>query len=175
MIWYSWEREISATLSLYLVALRSDVRKHLSVPFGNAIFTGIIATERCCFVQLLKVVYSVSISRQVISGIVETYSRSLIFFYQYQRFSSRPPSAISPWRVLKYYSRVDRCTIQWLKTIQVRCFDVRGYPPIYNLNYPDFAKPKFIYTLAQTCLVKVWSFYFDNHFLSEFTYRRSLT
>jgi hypothetical protein len=30
------------------------------VPFRNAIFRGIIATERCCFAQLLKVVHSVS-------------------------------------------------------------------------------------------------------------------
>ena len=34
--------------------------KHLSVPFRNSIFRGIIATERCCFAQLLKGVHSVS-------------------------------------------------------------------------------------------------------------------
>jgi hypothetical protein len=33
--------------------------ENLSVRFRNAIFRGIIATERCCFAQLLKVVYSV--------------------------------------------------------------------------------------------------------------------
>ena len=37
-----------------------DVKKHLSVPFRNAIFRGIVATERCCFSQLLKVVQYVS-------------------------------------------------------------------------------------------------------------------
>jgi hypothetical protein len=43
-----------------LMYRRSDVKKHLSVPFRNAIFRGIIATEGCCFAQLLKVVHSVS-------------------------------------------------------------------------------------------------------------------
>jgi hypothetical protein len=38
----------------------NDVKKHLSAPFRNAIFREIIATERCCFAQLLKVVHSVS-------------------------------------------------------------------------------------------------------------------
>ena len=42
------------------IAFRSDVKKQLSVPFRNAVFRGIIATERCCFAQLLKVVHSVS-------------------------------------------------------------------------------------------------------------------
>ena len=46
--------------TLYRIASRSDVKTHLSVPFSNAIFRGIIATERCCFAQLLKVVHSVS-------------------------------------------------------------------------------------------------------------------
>ena len=57
-----WFRKDSskATLALYRIAFRSDVKKHLSVPFRNAIFRGIIATERCCFAQLLKVVHSVS-------------------------------------------------------------------------------------------------------------------
>jgi hypothetical protein len=35
-------------------------KTQLSAPFRNAIFRGIIATERCCFAQLLKVVHSVS-------------------------------------------------------------------------------------------------------------------
>jgi hypothetical protein len=48
------------TLTLYWIAFRNDVKKHLSVPFRNAIFRGIIATERCCFAQLLKAVHSVS-------------------------------------------------------------------------------------------------------------------
>jgi hypothetical protein len=53
---------------------RSDVKKHLTVPFiGTLFFRGIIATERCCFAQLLKVVHSVSrtgaFSRQL-SGMV---------------------------------------------------------------------------------------------------------
>jgi hypothetical protein len=51
---------LKAVFTLYPIAVRSDVKKHLSVPFRNAIFRGIIATERCCFAQLLKVVYSVS-------------------------------------------------------------------------------------------------------------------
>jgi hypothetical protein len=46
--------------TLYRITFRSDVKKQLSVPFRNAIFRGIIATERCCFAQLLKVVHSVS-------------------------------------------------------------------------------------------------------------------
>ena len=46
--------------TLYQIAFRIDVKKHLSIPFRNAIFRGIIATERCCFPQLLKVVHSVS-------------------------------------------------------------------------------------------------------------------
>ena len=41
--------------TLHRIASRRDVKKHLSVPFSNAIFRGIIATERCCFAQLLKV------------------------------------------------------------------------------------------------------------------------
>jgi hypothetical protein len=45
-------------LHLYRIAFRSDVKKHLSIPLGNAIFRGIIATERCCFARLLKVVHS---------------------------------------------------------------------------------------------------------------------
>jgi hypothetical protein len=49
-----------AMLTLSRMAFRGDVKKHLSVPFRNAIFRGIIATERCCFAQLLKVVHSVS-------------------------------------------------------------------------------------------------------------------
>jgi hypothetical protein len=47
-------------LTLYQIAFLSDVKKQLSVPFRNAIFRGIIARERCCFPQLLKVVHSVS-------------------------------------------------------------------------------------------------------------------
>jgi hypothetical protein len=31
-----------------------DVKKHLSVPFRNAIFRGIIATERCCIIVSLS-------------------------------------------------------------------------------------------------------------------------
>jgi hypothetical protein len=46
--------------TVYQIDFRSDVRKHLSVPFRNVIFRGIIAKERCCFAQLLKVVHSVS-------------------------------------------------------------------------------------------------------------------
>jgi hypothetical protein len=49
-----------ATFTMYRITFRSDVKKHLSVPFRNAIFIGIIATERGCFAQLLKVVHSVS-------------------------------------------------------------------------------------------------------------------
>jgi hypothetical protein len=44
----------------FTVTFRSEVKKHLSVPFRNAIFRGIIAMERCRFAQLLKVVHSVS-------------------------------------------------------------------------------------------------------------------
>jgi hypothetical protein len=44
----------------FLCEVPQAVKKHLSVPFRNAIFRGIIATERCCFAQLLKVVHSVS-------------------------------------------------------------------------------------------------------------------
>ena len=68
-----------ATLTLYQIAFRSDVKKHLSVPFRNAIFRGIIAKERCCFAQLLKVVYNPyrigAFSRHYrkLSGIVSTY------------------------------------------------------------------------------------------------------
>jgi hypothetical protein len=51
---------MKATFPLYQIAFLSDVKKHLSVPFRNAIFRGIIARERCCFHQLLKVVHSVS-------------------------------------------------------------------------------------------------------------------
>jgi hypothetical protein len=42
----------------FLCEVPQAVKKHLSVPFRNAIFRGIIATERCCFAQLLKVVHS---------------------------------------------------------------------------------------------------------------------
>jgi hypothetical protein len=51
---------LKAVFILYQIAVRSDVKKHLSVPFRNSIFRGIIATERCCFAQLLEVVHSVS-------------------------------------------------------------------------------------------------------------------
>ena len=47
-------------LRLHRIAFLSDVKKHVSVPFMNANFRRIIATERCCFAQLLKVVHSVS-------------------------------------------------------------------------------------------------------------------
>jgi hypothetical protein len=43
--------------TLYGITFRSHVKKSISVPIKNAIFRGIIATERCCFAQLLKVVY----------------------------------------------------------------------------------------------------------------------
>ena len=36
-------------ITLYRIHFRSDVKKHLSVPCRNAIFRGIIATEKCCF------------------------------------------------------------------------------------------------------------------------------
>jgi hypothetical protein len=52
-------KHTNVALTLYQIAFRSDVKKHLSVPFRNAIFRGIIAT-RCCFAQLLKDVHSVS-------------------------------------------------------------------------------------------------------------------
>ena len=47
-------------IRLHCTAFRNDAKKHPSVPFRNAIFRGIIATETCCFAQLLKVVHSVS-------------------------------------------------------------------------------------------------------------------
>ena len=47
-------------LHLYRIAFRSNVKKHLSAPFRNSIFIGMIATGRCCFSQLLKGVHSVS-------------------------------------------------------------------------------------------------------------------
>ena len=68
-----------ATFPLHRTAFRGDVKKHLSVPFRNAIFRGIIATERCCFAQLLKVVYiphrigAFSRHYRKLSGIVSTY------------------------------------------------------------------------------------------------------
>jgi hypothetical protein len=43
--------------TLYGITFRSHVKKPISVPIKNAIFRGIIATERRCFAQLLKVVY----------------------------------------------------------------------------------------------------------------------
>jgi hypothetical protein len=67
---YTW---LKLRSHLYRIAFRSDVKKHLSVPFRNAIFGGIIATERCCFAQHLKIVHSVSdrcfFVRKSISGI----------------------------------------------------------------------------------------------------------
>jgi hypothetical protein len=46
------------TLERKLKASRCDVKKNTyCIPFRNAIFRGIIPTERCCFVQLLKVVH----------------------------------------------------------------------------------------------------------------------
>jgi hypothetical protein len=47
-------------IRLHCTAFRKDMKKHLSVLFRNAIVRRIIATERCCFAQLLKVVHSVS-------------------------------------------------------------------------------------------------------------------
>ena len=48
-------------LTLHRIAFCGDVRKkHLSVLLGTLFSEPIIATERCCFAQLLKVVHSVS-------------------------------------------------------------------------------------------------------------------
>jgi hypothetical protein len=42
------------------IAFRSDIKNTYPYVLGIAIFRGIIATERCCFAQRLKVVHSVS-------------------------------------------------------------------------------------------------------------------
>ena len=54
------QREIYMA-TLYLVVFRSDVRNTSPIRtfYRNAIFRRIIATEKCCFAQLLKVVHSV--------------------------------------------------------------------------------------------------------------------
>ena len=51
-----------STFKVYVIAYRSSRRRSdvEKTPICNAIFRGIIATERCCFAQLLKVVHSVS-------------------------------------------------------------------------------------------------------------------
>ena len=48
------------TISLTLLLSEDYTVVDSSVPFRNAIFIGVIVTERCCFAQLLKVVHSVS-------------------------------------------------------------------------------------------------------------------
>jgi hypothetical protein len=78
------------------IAFRSDLKKYLS--FRNAIFRGIIATERCCFSQPLKVVqlFQLRLSASKAESRIrarkalwESQKKSLIFSDSQQAFRAR--------------------------------------------------------------------------------------